>query len=303
MVPISSHSTSAPTVAGCVTVSPNTLGNPIENSQAEHRINILGGWHPAIKSGTRVLELGCGQGTCTEVLAQAVGDTGHVDAIDPGSLDYGAPMTLGQAQTSLSEGLLGCRITWHQADPIEFLSSPSHSEKQWDVAVLAHSIWYFKSPSTLSRILLALKGKVKTICIAEYALHASHPAAVPHVLAAIARANLEAYKDCEKSEENIQTCLSPIHIKDVVERAGWIAQMEVIMVPSERLDDGRWESKAVVGGSYMDEVQRDVSDERTRAMLNSVRDAVVLSIEGIGGIDAVRTMDVWVATLTEGGES
>lgn len=31
----------------------------------------------------------CGQGDCTIVLADAVGEGGHVDAVDPGSPDYG----------------------------------------------------------------------------------------------------------------------------------------------------------------------------------------------------------------------
>ena len=303
MASIPSDLSSTPKIAGYAAIFPKTPNAFVEDSQAEHRINILSAWHPAIESGTRVLELGCGQGTCTQVLAQAVGNAGHVDAVDPGSLDYGAPMTLGQAQAGLSEGPLGSRISWHQADPVEFLSSPSHSAKQWDVAVLVHSVWYFKSPGTLSRILLALKGKVRTVCIAEYALHASHLAAVPHVLAALACASLEACRNWEESEENIQTSLSPIALKAIAQQAGWTAKMEGIMVPAERLDDGRWESKTVVSEDYVEDVQRHVSNERIRAMLNSARDAVVLSVEGIGGIDAVRTMDVWVATLIEGGEN
>ncbi len=151
--------------------------------------------------------------TCTQVLAAAVGDTGHVDAVDPGSPDYGAPMTLAQAQEELSTGPLGNRITWHQADPVEFCSSAASSGKRWDVAVLAHCIWYFKSPSALAGILLSLRNRVDMVCVAEYALHASHVAAVPHVLTAIARGTLETLKDREKSDENIQTPLSPIVIK------------------------------------------------------------------------------------------
>jgi 16S rRNA A1518/A1519 N6-dimethyltransferase RsmA/KsgA/DIM1 with predicted DNA glycosylase/AP lyase activity len=53
----------------------------------DHRIELVDFW--GIKPGSRVLELGCGQGDCTVVLADAVGETGHVDAVDPGAPDYG----------------------------------------------------------------------------------------------------------------------------------------------------------------------------------------------------------------------
>lgn len=53
-----------------------------------------------ITPGSHVLELGCGQGTATTVLAEAVGSAGHVDAVDPGAPDYGAPFTLAEAQVS-----------------------------------------------------------------------------------------------------------------------------------------------------------------------------------------------------------
>jgi hypothetical protein len=67
---------------------------PGDNSEAEHiawqmdhRHELVKFWD--IKPGSRVLELGCGQGDCTVVLAEAVGENGHVDAVDPGAPDYG----------------------------------------------------------------------------------------------------------------------------------------------------------------------------------------------------------------------
>lgn len=56
-------------------------------SQMEHRLMLASHWN--IAPGSRVLEIGCGQGDCTIVLADAVGEEGHVDALDPGSPDYG----------------------------------------------------------------------------------------------------------------------------------------------------------------------------------------------------------------------
>lgn len=55
--------------------------------QMDHRLALVAFW--GIAPGSRVLEIGCGQGDCTIVLADAVGDEGHVDAVDPGVPDYG----------------------------------------------------------------------------------------------------------------------------------------------------------------------------------------------------------------------
>lgn len=53
----------------------------------QHRLDLIAFW--GIQPGSRVLEIGCGQGDCTVVLAEAVGEGGHVDAVDPGAPDYG----------------------------------------------------------------------------------------------------------------------------------------------------------------------------------------------------------------------
>lgn len=59
----------------------------IQQSQTIHRLELLQHWK--ISPGSKVLELGCGQGDCTTVLASAVGEQGSVVAVDPADLDYG----------------------------------------------------------------------------------------------------------------------------------------------------------------------------------------------------------------------
>lgn len=59
----------------------------IQLSQTKHRLDILQQWD--ILSGSKVLELGCGQGDTTTVLAAAVGEAGIVVAVDPADLEYG----------------------------------------------------------------------------------------------------------------------------------------------------------------------------------------------------------------------
>jgi ubiquinone/menaquinone biosynthesis C-methylase UbiE len=60
----------------------------VQLQSTEHRISILKKF-PDLKLGPRILEIGCGQGDTTAVLAELVGENGHVTAVDPGPLDYG----------------------------------------------------------------------------------------------------------------------------------------------------------------------------------------------------------------------
>jgi predicted methyltransferase len=64
----------------------------IQLSQTYHRLVLLQHW--TIPTGSKILELGCGQGDCTTVLAHAVGERGRVVAVDPAELDYGVSFTL-----------------------------------------------------------------------------------------------------------------------------------------------------------------------------------------------------------------
>ena len=64
----------------------------VQYAQTLHRLELLQHWN--IPTGSKVLELGCGQGDCTTVLAHAVGDQGRVVAVDPAELDYGASFSL-----------------------------------------------------------------------------------------------------------------------------------------------------------------------------------------------------------------
>lgn len=63
------------------------IGRSIQLTQTTHRIRLVSQFN--IQPGDKVLEIGCGQGDCTAVLASVVGPEGHVTALDPGPLDYG----------------------------------------------------------------------------------------------------------------------------------------------------------------------------------------------------------------------
>jgi predicted methyltransferase len=56
--------------------------------QIQARVDLFKTW--GIPSGSKILEIGCGQGDCTLVMAYLVGEQGHVTGIDPAPLDYGS---------------------------------------------------------------------------------------------------------------------------------------------------------------------------------------------------------------------
>ncbi len=259
-----------------------------ETVQAEHRIRLINTW--GIAPGSRVLEIGCGQGTCTAALAEAVGAEGHVDAVDPAPADYGAPFTLAEAQAFMSASEVGPRIAWYRATPEDFLAS---TKGEWDVAILANCIWYFKNPDVLGGILRELRGRVRKLCLAEYAMRASTAEAVPHLLAALARGTLECHKVVSKA--NIQTPLAPRAIREIAERVGWQVAAESELVPAAELLDGIWETGTVVGPRFLEEIENSTADERVKVLLQSAREATINAAEAIGGAKKVRTMDVWLA--------
>ncbi|KAM0496767.1 hypothetical protein ACHAP8_007352 [Fusarium lateritium] len=276
----------APSIAAYNLWTQDTL--PVEIDQATHRLNLLNSFR--IPPASNILEIGCGQGTCTVVLGAATGPAGHVDAIDPASLNYGAPYTLGQAQEHITKGELGSRITFWQRKLEDFLQETG--DKKWDCAVLVHCIWYLDSEETLGQMLQALKGRVGKLCIAEYSMKASETAAVPHVLAAIAQATLAAHHP--ESEANIRCLLTPPDIKRIAEQVGWKVEEETTITPNEKLQDGMWEVGGVKSREFLDDVDKYVKDPKVVTVIRSQREAVLRADEQLR---KARTMDVWVATL------
>ncbi|PBK62072.1 S-adenosyl-L-methionine-dependent methyltransferase [Armillaria solidipes] len=257
----------------------------------EHRLAILSKWD--IPKGAKVLELGCGQGDCTAVLAELVSPNGHVTAVDPGSLDYGSPYTLGQAQNNISSSMLGPRITWKHADPTEFLEN---DDGEYDIAVLVLCTWYFASPEVLSDMLLTLaKSKVDKVCIAEWSLSSAQ--AQSHILATLAQAAVQYHKP--SSSSNIRTLFSPAVLEASAIEAGLKLQSSSILIPAENVLDGLWEVQMVLGAEFMKDLDSFVKDDRQKALIKSMRDAVQASYEQAGGRKQILSMDVWCATFAK----
>lgn len=259
--------------------------------QMTQRIEVVKRWK--IRPGSRILEIGCGQGDCTLALAAAAGIEGHVVGIDPAPLNYGSPYNLGQAHEYIKAGPLGERVTFVQADPIDFLAT--HPDERYDIAVLAQSSWYFSSTTQLRETLQAAGRVAKRICVSEYALSSTNPTAAAHVLAALTQAALESHKPT--SESNIRTVLSPMAFSELATKAGLHLQTQSILVPPTHMYDGSWEVSAVRNQSFVEEVETFVVNTREKAVVLALRDAVIRAWECLPKGTRVATMDIWVAVF------
>jgi SAM-dependent methyltransferase len=148
--------------------------------QTRFRLDLVDGWD--LPPGARVLEVGCGQGDMTAVLADAVGAGGRVLGVDNASPGYGAPVTLGQSAAYLSATPLGERIEFR----FEFdVLNPASlfPDGAFDDVVLSQCSWYFAGLGQLRQTLARVRPWARRLCFAEWDLAASDLGQLPHLLA------------------------------------------------------------------------------------------------------------------------
>lgn len=269
----------------------------VQLSQTEHRIKLS--YHFGISPGDHLLEIGCGQGDMTTVLAALVTADGSVDAVDPGRPDYGSPYTLQQAQQHIVSSLHTRHVNFLFRDAVSFLQETKTS---FDAIILVHCVWYFADPTMLSDIITACRAKTKRVIIAEYAASASLPEQWPHVLAAYTQAFAQA--NLLKSESNIQTLLTPQQIASIMKSQGWSSTYSATVTPDDSLDDGRWECGTVMAPSFLTETVdgRNSSSklsQKQSSVVEALRDSCIHATQQIKAKNQrIRTMDVGVSIWT-----
>lgn len=202
----------------------------IQRTQLSHRLSIVKAF--GIQHGMQMIEVGCGQGDMTVALADAVGDRGHVLAVDIASPDYGAPITLGEATAAIAESSLGERVTFKLET--DLLDLP---DTLYDAAVLTHCSWYFRDPQQLLAYLKKLRKIAKLIYIAEWnPLFERMPQRGHFVAASI----LALYSEFVENDGNVQHVFDSIQIQALLKEAGWEID-EVNVVDAHYLQDGAWE--------------------------------------------------------------
>ncbi|KAF4769623.1 hypothetical protein HAV15_012078 [Penicillium sp. str.  len=261
--------------------------------QIQHRLDVLNKWN--IPLGSKILEIGCGQGDFTLVAAYIVGDQGHVTGIDPAPLDYGAPMTLGETQDKLKQNPIGDRMTFHQSTLEEFLNS-SVSEQVYDYTVFVHSVWYLPSADALLPMLAALRGRTKHLLISEYSLDVRGDIAVlPHLLAAISQAEFNSRDNALDRDDNVQSIISPQMICAVAQKAGWELQKEDTVESPEGQEDARWEVHRVLSEEYG--LRSGSSGDASRqGFASALIHAVAESKRALGPSPKLRTLPTWLGS-------
>ncbi len=206
--------------------------------QLRHRIALVNMWAPGI--GDCVLEVGCGQGETTVVLAAAVGALGHVLAIDDAPEEYGRPVTLGQAHAYIMSSALGnrieCLLSTDLLDPqVDF------PENAFDLAVFSHSPWYMSSSQELHRLFARVRPWARRLGYAEWDARPQHLQQLPHLLAVLLQVHAHSVAP-QISTANVRSLILPDQARLLVENAGWTITEEKIIDTSTPLGYGKsWE--------------------------------------------------------------
>lgn len=294
----------------------------VQTIQSSHRLDVIYAWLTGADPTTSdsnaadaasadytllsgdVMDLGCGQGDLTGALALLVAThsehfartqarSTRIVGVDPAPADYGSPYTLQQAQDELSQSLVmkdHLSFVLGKTGPEVLQTSPS----PFDTIVMAHSLWYFPSTQVLKETFEAIrKAGVKRLLLAEWAMTASHPDALPHLLAAL----LQGQSPVEGS--NVQLPICPEQIKQITSDAGWKVERELTFLPAEKLQDGRWEvdmaREAAEAAAKLD-AKGDKTVQRLQRSVQATEYALEEAFKRIG--KRTRSMDVWTAVLT-----
>ena len=212
--------------------------NQVQLHQTRFRRELVSHW--GIPSGARVLEIGCGQGDTTLVLADAVGPTGHVLAVDLANQNYGAPLTLGESTDHLKRGPLGDRMSFQfECDAL----AATFKQEEFDYVVMAHCTWYFSNLEILQDTLNRIQPWAPRLCLSEWTLEPETPDQMAHFLAILIQGQIESFK--EESESNVRSPYAKQTVDLLLTNAGYEVESEARIDTSE-LEDARWEVTAAL---------------------------------------------------------
>lgn len=223
-------------------------------AQSGHRHRLLESW--PVQPGSKILEIGCGQGDMTEVLATAVGLEGRITAVDIASDSYGAPLTLKEATNLLLDSDLGDRIEFRfNFDTLS--PDVDFPDRTFDAIVMAHSSWYFASPDQLLRTISRIRPWTSKLFFAEWDLQPYSPDQIAHFLAVNIQGQVEAFR--AESESNVRTPLSKYQFKETLKVACWEIVAETT-IDSPSLQDADWEVSMCLDGCLKHAAELNLND-------------------------------------------
>lgn len=206
----------------------------IQRVQTRHRVNLAHFW--GVSRGDRILEIGCGQGDTSAVLAYIVGDRGAVVSVDSAPPSYGSPVNLGSATARLKSSSIGKPLEFHLS---ETLSDPNRfAPGSFDLIVLSHCAWYLSSKAQLHELLALVRPWGRKLCVAEWDARPRRQSQWAHAQAVLLQAQQEAL--LPRLASNVRCLLTPLDLITVARDAGWAVQNEIVL-DSHHLQDGGWE--------------------------------------------------------------
>src|SRR5471032_483122 len=218
----------------------NENNRSIQAAQTRHRIELAHFW--GIKSGEKILEIGCGQGDTTAVLAELVGENGEVVALDIAQGDYGRPYTLAQSMAMIKSSAVGPRIAFHLET--DFLAdSVQYPDKYFDKIILSHCSWYFEEQEQLARMVEKATKVADIFCYAEWDTRVTSVPQLAHFYSVHIQNQynlLAHHHDC-----NIRTLITRDDLFDLMLAQGGTLQDERLLQDAQ-LQDGAWEVSYVL---------------------------------------------------------
>ena len=201
-------------------------------------MSLVGFWAP--KSGDRVLEVGCGQGDCTVVLAYAVGMEGQVVAVDIAPPTYGAPVPLGETHKHVLSSGVGKQIEFHTCTN---LLDPKWEfpDDYFDLAVFAHCSWYMASLEELEHLFSRMRPWARRLGYAEWHPVPQSISQVPHLAAILLQAHIRSHWP-EHGMGNLTSLVTPNQARSLARATGWTILDEQVTDSSRSMEDGEsWE--------------------------------------------------------------
>ncbi|GEM_PF-2685345 len=256
-------------------------------AQLAHRMMLADFW--GIRPGDHVLEVGCGQGDTTVVLAEAVGDDGHVVGIDTASGGYGAPTTIGDAHAFTKSSRLGGRIEYRlQTDLLN--GDVDFPSEQFDMVVFSMASWNMSSPSLFAELLAKVRPWARRLGYAEWDPRIQQINQVPHLVAVLVHLHFRTVWP-KTPRDTISSLILPKMARSMAESGGWrIREEKVEAEVSSRLDDGKsWEMTTAMAMIDWWGTSRKTDDSSYPFEVISSEVELLADLSGLGSDDRARS--------------